>query len=70
MKLIIMAIFLSMSMTSMLEASSASQIQKKINFGQKIFRKKLQRRCGYTAGHWAQKHTLIEWKIIQKNWKL
>jgi hypothetical protein len=61
-----MAIFLSMSTTSMLEASSNDKVQKRIDFGQKVFRKKLQRRCGYTAGHWAQKHTQTEWIAIQK----
>ena len=39
----------------------------KIDFGQKIFRKKLQRKCGYTAGHWAQQHTQQEWQSYQTN---
>lgn len=37
---------------------------KKINFGQKIFRKKLQRKCGYTAAYWAAQHTKKEWNTI------
>ena len=37
---------------------------KKLHNAQTIFRKKLQKKCGYTAGHWAQQHTLIEWKVI------
>jgi hypothetical protein len=40
---------------------------KKIHFGQTIFRKKLQRKCGYTAGHWAQQHTKKEWDTYQSN---
>lgn len=40
---------------------------KKINYAQTIFRKKLQRKCGYTAGHWAQQHTKQEWTNIQNS---
>jgi len=40
----------------------AAKHMQKVNFGQKIFRKKLQRRCGYTAAHWALQHTVKEWK--------
>lgn len=42
----------------------AAKHMQKVNFGQKIFRKKLQRRCGYTAAHWALQHTQKEWKEI------
>jgi hypothetical protein len=42
---------------------SAKHMQK-VNFGQKIFRKKLQRKCGYTAAHWAMQHTVKEWKKV------
>ena len=44
--------------------SSEKEKMQKINFAQAIFRKKLQKKCGYTAGYWAQQHTLIEWKFI------
>ena len=43
------------------------QKMKKVDYAQMIFRKKLQRKCGYTAGHWAQQHTLVEWKMIAKD---
>jgi len=46
-------------------AENSPSIQKKINYGQKIFRKKLQRKCGYTASYWAQQHTKKEWETYQ-----
>ncbi len=63
-KLITMTVLLSIGTLCILEANENNQ--KKIDFGQKIFRKKLQKKCGYTAGHWAQQHTKVEWKTIQK----
>ena len=42
----------------------AAKHMQKVNFGQKIFRKKLQRKCGYTAAHWALQHTQKEWEEV------
>ena len=42
----------------------AAKHMQKINFGQKIFRKKLQRKCGYTAAYWAAQHTQKEWEKV------
>jgi phosphoribosylaminoimidazole carboxylase (NCAIR synthetase) len=33
---------------------------------QKIFKKKLQKRCGYNAAYFAQLHTQDEWEAIQQ----
>jgi len=41
---------------------TASQHMQQIYLGQRIFKKKLQRRCGYTAAHWALQHTRKEWE--------
>ena len=51
--------------SELIQAENTTRVQNKINFGQKIFRKKLQRRCGYTASYWAQQHTKQEWKAFQ-----
>ena len=48
-------------------AENSPSVQKKINYGQKIFRKKLQRKCGYTASYWAQQHTKKEWETFHVN---
>ena len=42
----------------------AAKHMQKVNFGQTIFRKKLQRKCGYTAAHWAMQHTVKEWEEV------
>jgi len=42
----------------------AAKHMQKVNFGQNIFRKKLQRKCGYTAAHWALQHTVKEWEQL------
>ncbi len=39
----------------------------KIDFAQNIFRKKLQRKCGFTASYWAQQHTENEWETFQSH---
>ena len=49
------------------QSFESKQKMQKIDFGQKIFRKKLQRKCGYTAGHWAQQHTKKEWQTHHAN---
>ena len=41
----------------------------KINNGQRIFRNKLQKKCGYTASHFAQQHTKKEWDSFEKEGK-
>jgi len=68
--LMVMALCLT---TSLLNAKDetyyAQETVKKIQFAQVTFRKKLQRKCGYTVGHWAQQHTLIEWKVIHSTGK-
>jgi len=66
-KLLLMGIILLPSTFTLQAETHSTKVQKKINFGQTIFRKKLQRKCGYTAGHWAQQHTLVEWKMIHNN---
>jgi hypothetical protein len=38
-----------------------------VNNGQKIFRNKLQKKCGFTASHWAHQHTQSEWEEFQEN---
>jgi len=48
-------------------AENSPSVQKKINYAQNIFRKKLQRKCGYTASYWAQQHTKKEWENFQDN---
>lgn len=45
---------------------SNSEYNMVVDNAQKNFRKKLQRRCGYTAGHFAQFHTKKEWIEIHK----
>ncbi len=50
---------------STLNAETINLDKKMINFGQKIFKHKLQKQCGYTASHWANKHTKEEWDTIQ-----
>jgi len=67
MKLIIITLLLSISTITTLSANGNEKVQKKINFGQKIFRKKLQRSCGYTASYWAQQHTEEEWSDLQES---
>ena len=42
----------------------AAKHMQKVNFGQKVFRKKLQRKCGYTAAYWAGQHTVKEWGFV------
>ena len=37
---------------------------KKRSFAQKTFRKELQRKCGFTVGHFAQLHTQKDWNAI------
>ncbi len=58
-----------MTLTICSEASSyaAQQKVKKVNNGQKIFRNKLQRKCGFTASYWAHQHTQSEWEELQDN---
>jgi len=41
----------------------------KIDYAQKVFRNKLQRKCGYTAAHFAQQHTKEEWSTLEKEGK-
>ncbi len=48
-------------------AYDAQQKMKTIDKGQRVFRNKLQRKCGFTASHWAQQHTQNEWKTFQAN---
>ena len=43
------------------------QKMKQIDFAQKTFRKKLQRKCGFTGGHFAQQHTKQEWNSMKEN---
>ena len=66
-KLLWVSILLLLSLTLNAEETSyqMQQQMKKINYAQKIFRKKLQRKCGYTASHWAQQHTKQEWESFQ-----
>ena len=68
--LICLAISISTS-TINAETSTFDEQQKmnKIDYGQRIFRNKLQRKCGYTAGHFAQQHTKQEWDTFQKEGK-
>ena len=68
-KLLLSIIMLTATLTLEAENSvhSTQNKVKKIHFGQTIFRKKLQRRCGYTAGHWAQQHTREEWNVFKTN---
>ena len=46
---------------------STQEKVKKVNNGQRIFRNKLQRKCGFTASYWAQQHTQNEWEEFQTN---
>ncbi len=62
-KLLLIAGVILMPQTGIALQQHAEQY-KKIHFGQQIFRKKLQKKCGYTAGHWAQQHTRNEWKKL------
>ena len=66
-KILLLATVLLMAVTT-LQAEEmtykAAKHMQKVNFGQKIFRKKLQRKCGYTAAHWAEQHTVKEWKEV------
>ena len=65
-KILIIALLLT---TFSLQATSLSynesQKIKNINKAQNIFRHKLQRKCGYTAAHFAQKHTQAEWTTLK-----
>jgi len=45
------------------------QKTKNIDKAQRIFRNKLQRKCGYTAGHFAQQHTKEEWETLHEEGK-
>ena len=70
----VLLICLTLGMTTLAvyaETSVFDEKQKmtKINHGQKIFRNKLQRKCGYTAGHFAQQHTQKEWNSFEKEGK-
>jgi len=42
---------------------------KMIKKGQKIFKKKLQRKCGFTAAYFAQRHTQDEWETYYDDGK-
>jgi len=63
--LIITFICLSFIPTYAEESYQSQQKIKKLQYAQKVFRKRLQRRCGYTAAHWAQLHTKVEWTNFQ-----
>jgi len=69
MKKILPIILLCLVSLTLTQASNdtyqSKQKIKKINFGQSIFRKKLQRKCGFTASYWAQQHTKKEWESFQ-----
>jgi len=58
-----------MTLSICAEASSyeSQQKVKKVNNGQRIFRNKLQRKCGFTASHWASQYTQNEWEVFQAN---
>jgi len=58
-----------MTLSICTEASSYASEQKvkKVNNGQRIFRNKLQRKCGFTASHWASQYTQNEWEAFQAN---
>ena len=55
--------------TLFLNASDLSTISENISseayIGQNLFKKKLKRKCGFTAARFAQTHTKKEWKTIK-----
>lgn len=60
---------LSSNITAEENTFQAAQKMKSINNGQRLFRKKLQRKCGYTAAYWAAQHTTQEWKTLDTDEK-
>ena len=71
-KILLICLTLSIStLTINAETLTFDEKQKinKTNYGQTVFRNKLQRKCGYTAGHFAQQHTQKEWDTFQKEGK-
>ena len=69
-KILLICLTLSIStLTINAETLTFDEKQKinKIHYGQTVFRNKLQRKCGYTAGHFAQKHTKKEWETFHKD---
>lgn len=64
-KVLIMLIMSTLCINAETLTFETQQKMKKIDFGQRIFRNKLQRKCGFTAAHWAQQHTKQEWNTFQ-----
>lgn len=53
------------SLNADINTSFDIETDKKATKAKKIFRKKLQRKCGYTISHFAQKHTVEEWQDLK-----
>lgn len=61
-KLLLIFALMTLSICAETSSYALQQKVKKINNGQRIFRNKLQRKCGFTASHWAYQHTKKEWE--------
>ena len=68
-KLLTITLLLAIFVPSYAEVQTyeSKHLSNKIDNGQIIFRKKLQRKCGFTAAHWASQHTKKEWQTYQSN---
>jgi hypothetical protein len=66
--LVAVLLFLSPLFSDNISIPTSLKVQEKLSSqGQRIFRKKLQRRCGYTAAYFAQQHTIKDWKAMGNN---
>lgn len=60
MKKLLVILSLAMFSTATLQASHASDLKK----GQRIFKKKFRKKCGFSGVRFARKHTQMEWEDI------
>ena len=69
MKYTLFAFYFFLISTILLNASNTQSLPENISqkalIGQNIFKKKLKRKCGFTAARFAQSHTQEEWKKLK-----
>ena len=66
-KLLVILAMTTLCINAEVSTYEAAQKMKKIDDGQRVFRNKLQRKCGFTASHWAQQYTKSQWETFQAN---